>query len=203
MYIVNNWLKTFNITIIIGFFILMSLSNHSKQYNSSVKIIPYDTYQVYPTELKTEDSYEIKPINYISSDYKKDLSILTETIFFEGRGEDLRGKTLIFDVIMNRLHSKLNFGDTIEEVVYKNRAFSYLNTLSKARRQEIIKKEYKTFKKIRTLAHKLLSSSTYKDYSRGAIYYFNHHLVTPDWYDDKYVTVVHGNHTFLKWHKYK
>jgi len=141
-------------------------------------------------------TYVVKKTNYVSSSYHKDLDLLADAMFFEARGEDTIGQTMVFDVIMNRVHSK-HFGNSIRDVLYKPKAFSYLNTLSEARREALIKKNVIVYRKIRKLAHKLLSSRSYKDYTKGSIYYFNYKKAKPNWYSKQYVAAVYKNHVFL------
>jgi len=42
------------------------------------------------------------------------------------------------------------------------------------------------------------SDITIKDNSKGAVFYYNHHLVSPGWADTKEFIGVLGNHTFMK-----
>jgi len=115
---------------------------------------------------------------------------------FEARGEGKMGVTMVYDVIMNRVHNK-HFSDTIEGVIRRHKAFSYRHAFTYIERQNIMKKHQHTYNKIKNIANKLLHSKTYRDYTLNSVYYFNFNKVHPSWYSHEYVTVVYKNHVFL------
>ena len=151
-------------------------------------------------ELPPSTDVITKPINYQSQDYKYDLSLLTEVLFHEARGDDY---TKVFAVIMNRLHHRL-FGSTIHEVVHKPHQFSYLTDHSYTELRMIEKNERSTYNEIRAWVHKQLRSGKYVDETGGALYYYAYNKMSaPNWWGIEYATIETAGHRFATWHLVK
>lgn len=68
---------------------------------------------------------------HLSPKMQKDFDCLSKAIFYEARGEDLTGKTLVADVVRNRVDSTA-WANTICKVVYQPHQFTW--TKNKKRR---------------------------------------------------------------------
>lgn len=142
----------------------------------------------------------VKPINYKSENYKYDLSLITEALFHEARGDDYKK---VFAVIMNRLHHRL-FGSTIHSVIHKPSHFSYLTDFSYSELRAMERYEYDKYKEIRKWVHEQFSSGTYVDDTGGSLYYYAYNKMDePYWWDAQYATVETDGHRFATWHLVK
>jgi spore germination cell wall hydrolase CwlJ-like protein len=120
---------------------------------------------------------------------------MIEAIHFEAKGESTHGKVAVANVILNRVDSR-RFPDTICEVVYQPKQFSYLNkgrpTLTLNGR---IEKE--SFAETAAVALKAVNRSL-RDITDGSDHYYAHHKVEPFWKDHADSLLKIGNHTFAK-----
>ena len=62
----------------------------------------------------------------------EDCKLLTELIVYEARSEPLEGKRLVAKTVMNRVEHK-SWPDTIKEVIYEPKQFSYIEDMHKQR----------------------------------------------------------------------
>ena len=153
-----------------------------------------------PTRLPRSVEMVVKPINYKSENYKYDLSLITEALFHESRGDDY---TKVFAVIMNRLHHRL-FGSTIHSVIHKPKHFSYLTDFSYSEMRANERYEYAKYVEIRSWVHEQFVNGTYVDDTGGALYYYAHHKMDkPYWWGEQYATIETEGHMFSTWHLVK
>lgn len=154
----------------------------------------------HPTRLPRSVEMVVKPINYKSENYKYDLSLITESLFHEARGDDYKK---VFSVIMNRLHHRL-FGSTIHSVIHKPSHFSYLTDFSYSEMRAIERYEYDKYKEIRKWVHEQFSNGTYVDDTGGSLYYYAYNKMDePYWWGEQYATVETDGHRFARWHLVK
>ena len=140
----------------------------------------------------------ITPFNYHSSNYRRDLTLLTEAAFHEARGDDWQ--KVVF-VILNRVNSS-HFPNTIEQVITQPWQFSYLTDLTAEQRQQAQQQEHQLLAAMRQEIHQLLSQRHYLDSTGGALYYYAHNKIPPPyWWDQQYITVTTNGHTFARWHR--
>ena len=129
---------------------------------------------------------------FVISPADDDLHYLTEAIYYEARGEPLKGQIAVAHVILNRVKDP-KYPDTIEEVIKHPKQFSYRNKLplppiTNPFRYQIAK----------TIANETLKGNT-SDHSRGAEYYLNLNTFQDDsWVYSMTKTVKIGKHTFYK-----
>lgn len=123
--------------------------------------------------------------------------ILLEKIgWAEARGEDLKGQTLIINVILNRVNSKgKGFPDTIKEVIYQKEPSIQFTPVYDVKTpfEDIIPTETN-----KQAVQKALSG---EDYSQGALYFCSlASAAKPDSWHEKKLTrlFVHGGHIFYK-----
>jgi len=62
----------------------------------------------------------------------EDCKLLTELIVYEARSEPLEGKRLVAKTVLNRVEHK-SWPDTIKEVIYEPKQFSYIEDMHKQR----------------------------------------------------------------------
>jgi N-acetylmuramoyl-L-alanine amidase len=117
---------------------------------------------------------------------------LALNIYFEARGESEEGQMAVAHVTLNRVQSS-QFPNTICEVVYQSRQFSWTHTLKshKPRNAEA----WKRAQRIATTA--LSWHDVGEDFSDGALY-FHADYVRPYWADIFEQTVQIGKHIFYR-----
>jgi len=154
----------------------------------------------------------------------REMICLAENIYFEARAEGVEGKAAVANVTRNRVESS-RFPNTFCDVVYQgpvreswNKKGVYFPVKHKCQfswycdgKKDIIWANYeKTGQTIKLNADAwrqsvevaiwTLGYGSYrvKDNTGGALYYYAHNLVYPYWADHKKLTVIVGNHTFMK-----
>ena len=139
--------------------------------------IPAEETELEP-EVVEEEENDILNLEY------NDYNVLLKIVEAEAGGEDLIGKIMIANVILNRMRSDC-FPNTVTEVVYQKSQFSptidgRINTVSIS--QETL-----------TAVERALNG---EDYSSGALYFRSVHC-NSTWFDNNLVRVTeHGNHIF-------
>jgi spore germination cell wall hydrolase CwlJ-like protein len=113
-----------------------------------------------------------------------ELKCLIDNVYYEARGETLKGQVLVARVTLNRTKHK-NFPDTICGVVYQPYQFSWtqlkiLPTPNPERWQVAAKAAY-------------LGS-----FSNSKALYFHNMTVQPEWSYSKQFLLSEGNHVFYK-----
>lgn len=122
----------------------------------------------------------------------KELEVLQRIVEAEATGEDIYGKILVANVVINRVNSK-EFPNTVSEVVFQKAGKTYQFSPTKDGRYWKIKISKETKEAVeRALAG--------EDYSKGAMYFFARKLTTAkkaSWFDNKLRKVVqYGCHEF-------
>lgn len=119
-----------------------------------------------------------------------DQAILWRIVEAEATGEDIEGKMLVANVILNRVNSD-KFPDTIKKVVFANRQFSPIRD----------GRYYKVSvtKETKEAVERVLNG---EDKSKGAVYFMSRKRANKKnvaWFDN-YLTKVaeHGTHEFYK-----
>jgi spore germination cell wall hydrolase CwlJ-like protein len=109
---------------------------------------------------------------------------LARNIYFEARGESLKGKLAVAHVTLNRKKSA-KYPKTICDVVYQKHQFSWTSKQHRITNQSL-------FDEIKDLAHSVIMGET-EDPTKGALNFHNR-SVQPNW--NKRVRVIIGNHIF-------
>lgn len=126
----------------------------------------------------------------------KPLECLAEALYFEARGETVKGQFAVAEVIMNRVDSK-RFPDTVCGVIHQGtgRKFACQFTYTCDGRAEIIsnKKIHTHLKKIA----KIVLNAEERPLTQGATYYHTK-AVRPSWSRKFHRTTVIGSHLFYR-----
>lgn len=118
---------------------------------------------------------------------------LAMNIYHEARGERIEGQIAVAHVTLNRVKHD-NFPDTICDVVYQNKQFSWTFLIKDPK-----PKEDRAWKRAQVIARDVMIGNTV-DPSDGATFYHANY-VNPFWAKDKSMSVskVIGVHVFYTW----
>lgn len=138
-------------------------------------------------------------------------------IYYEARGEGWKGKNAVAQVVMNRVdHEK--YPNTVCGVVKQARTWNgkvirdmcqfawycdgrsdtpQLAYTQEPRKGKAIKSNIRDWEHSVEVAMMVYNYWT-RDITKGATHYYNHNISTPSWSTVYPVTLVVGNHTFLK-----
>ena len=160
----------------------------------------------------------------IPNAYHQQMVCLAENIYFEARAEGVEGKAAVANVTRNRVEDS-RWPNTYCEVVQqgpvreswkkngvfypiKHRCqFSWYCDGKKdiiwanyEKTGETIKMNAEAWRKSVEIAIWTLGYGSYRvnDNTKGAVFYYAHNLVYPKWADEKDLTAIVGNHTFMK-----
>lgn len=149
------------------------------------------------------------PILGITSEKPSDLQCLTVNIYYEARGESLKGMRAIADTTLNRTkHPAFRGQDDVCKVVFARGQFSWTNQQPKKRIQKLLEGNLTGFKpedkasywESHLIAAEALSEG-YKPLLPSHIVSFHNNTVTPNWSTTmkKYAKI--GSHTFYSFKK--
>lgn len=123
---------------------------------------------------------------------KKELEVLQRIVEAEATGEDIYGKILVANVVINRMNSS-NFPDTVSGVVFQKTGTTYQFSPTRDGRYWSVKISKSTKEAVK----RALKG---EDYSKGALYFFARKLTTArkaNWFDNKLNKVIkYGCHEF-------
>lgn len=121
------------------------------------------------------------------------IETLQEAIYHEARGEPFKGQVVVGQVIMNRA-SHHKFPDTIADVVYQHKQFSY------TQRNNLVMKERRARVKSFIISLAIVTSIYYYDKYKDSLFYHacsGKHKVVPKWHWNKLnFDGKIGNHCF-------
>ncbi len=146
-----------------------------------------------------------KPIFYsLSKEDKKEVHCLTTAIFFEARGEPIKGQIAVGMSTMNRAHA-LNFPDTVCNVIAEKskKRCQYDWYCNSVKRKVLTNRNVLTNEQL-ILYNDLLKLAVYiyrnygiiKDPSNGAVF-FHSKSIKPNWKNNIQTASI-GNHNFYK-----
>ena len=145
--------------------------------------IPADESEPAPTEVEAEDYKENNELTI------KEYNVLLRIAEAEAGGEDIIGKMLVANVIMNRVNSS-RFPDTVTEVVYQK------NHNGRAQFSPTVDGRMESVKVTLETEIAVLRALCGEDSSNGALYFRSKRLNSA-WHDRALERVlVHGNHIF-------
>ena len=160
----------------------------------------------------------------IPNAYHQQMVCLAENIYFEARAEGVEGKAAVANVTRNRVEDS-RWPNTYCEVVQqgpvresckKNGVFYHIKHRCQFSwycdgKRDIIWANYEktgecimmnaeAWCKSVEIAIWTLGFGSYRvnDNTKGAVFYYAHNLVYPKWADEKDLTAIVGNHTFMK-----
>jgi spore germination cell wall hydrolase CwlJ-like protein len=125
-----------------------------------------------------------------------DVMCLAFNIYFEARGE--RGKTgqiSIGNVTVNRTAVKYRKAKSICDTVYKSKQFSW--TIYRPYIDLSTPAERTAFREAMILAMAVVDGQV-RDYTNGALHYYNPDLANPQWKNAYQEVAVIGNHRFMR-----
>jgi len=124
----------------------------------------------------------------------EEISMLERIVEAEATGEDMIGKILVANVVLNRLEND-NFPDTVEEVIFQKVGDEYQFSPVADRRYWKVK----VTKETKEAVQRALSG---EDYSQGALYFMsrkNARKSSIKWFDNNLKWLFkHGAHEFYK-----
>lgn len=117
---------------------------------------------------------------------------LSEAIVYEARGESLKGRKYVAEVILNRRDDSKEFGryNTVVAVVHQGRHFSYLSDMHKQ-----TPPSEDDFRKSKELAYKLLSGLEDRELPPTVLWYMRKD-VNRVWTKSLNVHIIVGQHKF-------
>jgi spore germination cell wall hydrolase CwlJ-like protein len=140
------------------------------------------------------------PILGITAETSTDLQCLTANIFFEARGESIKGMKAVADITLNRTKHQA-FPESICEVVKQKQQFSWVK--GDKRSKKVLSEDLRGFKtedlaayqKAKVIATEALSEG-YKAVLPRNVISFHSVAITPHWASNmkKYSTI--GSHVF-------
>ena len=143
---------------------------------------------------------------------------MAQNVYYEARGESLKGKQAVGNVVLNRVNHK-KYPNTVCGVVYEAKLWNgkvirdmcqfawycdgvkdepQLYYKAQPRSGKVIEPNMRDWVTSVQVAIKLMERNVwYRDPTKGATHYYNHNISTPSWSTVYPVTIVVENHTFL------
>ena len=118
---------------------------------------------------------------------KTELACLAKNIYYEARGEPLRGKIAVAQVTLNRVIHRTEFDASICKVVYAKRQFSWTDEKHREPRGE-------AWAEAQVLAKAVLEGSIHIPEFKAL--YFHNLTVKPQWRKTRELVARIGNHIF-------
>lgn len=142
----------------------------------------------------TEEIETLASVKYVIDLKQEDIEILQKIVEAEATGEDVKGKMLVANVILNRVKDE-NFPDTIKEVVFQKDGNTYQFSPIKDKRYWSVKISEDTI----TAVDRVMQG---EDSSKGALYFSARTRADKNsmkWFDNnlKYL-FQYGGHEFFK-----
>jgi spore germination cell wall hydrolase CwlJ-like protein len=116
---------------------------------------------------------------------------LTQALYYEARGEGVKGQLAVADVILQRQRSKYH-PDTICDVVYEPYQFSFVSDGSMLREIDV-----ESWNKADELSGRILRGEVKTSLTGRALFY-HAKSVQPDWASEMVKTAEIGNHIFYR-----
>jgi len=138
----------------------------------------------------TASGAPLQPINktYKIKHTKRDLDCLAKNIYFEARGEPVRGKIAVAQVTLNRVVHSSEFDKTICGVVYQKDQFSWTSD-----RKLTVKDRYQ-WEEAQHIARGILQGKLFLENFEAL--YFHANYVKPQWRVTKQYLKTIGKHVF-------
>ena len=126
---------------------------------------------------------------------KKDKSVLLRIVEAEATGEDVKGRMLVANVVLNRVKCKTEFGNNVTDVVFERTNGVYQFSPVQDGRYWSVNISDKT----KEAVERVLQG---EDYSKGALYFMAREYADSDnvvWFDSSLTWLFsHGVHEFFK-----
>ena len=118
---------------------------------------------------------------------KSEILCLAKNIYYEARGEPMRGKIAVAQVTLNRVTHRTEFDASICQVVYAKQQFSWTHERHREPRGD-------AWLEAQALAKQVLQGTAHIQNFRAL--YFHNQTVKPRWNRTKELVARIGNHTF-------
>ena len=143
-----------------------------------------------------------------------EVTCLAQNIYWEARNQSIQGMYAVADVTLNRVKDK-RWPSTVCEVVKQRKnaggkwvcQFSWycdgkkdIIWANKEKSGLTIEGNARAWREAVRISIYVHGHGGFRvnDNTKGAVYYYAHNLVYPKWADHKDLTVIIGNHTFMK-----
>ena len=143
-----------------------------------------------------------------------EVTCLAQNIYWEARNQSIQGMYAVADVTLNRVKDK-RWPSTVCEVVKQRKnaggkwvcQFSWycdgkkdIIWANKEKSGLTIEGNARAWREAVRISIYVHGHGGFRvnDNTKGAVYYYAHNLVYPTWADQKDLTVIIGNHTFMK-----
>ena len=172
------------------------LASVSTVVSSGETNIPMTTSQ--STKVSEEEIYSLSSEEavspYVIDVTKKEIGMLERIVQAEAGGEDMVGKILIVNVILNRIADE-SFPDSVEDVIFQNKDGEYQFS-------PVDDKSYWSVKISDNTEEAVLRALDGEDYSKGALYFVARKRTKSSsarWFDENLKWLFkHGGHEFYK-----
>ncbi len=173
-------------------------AGHFSAHNHRVMSAIPDSIIVNPEDVEINVNYTrdwVEGQNFTGGDDQ--WRCLAEAIYFEARGESVKGQFAVAEVILNRVDSA-TFPDTICDVVHQGtgRKYQCQFTYTCDGYKEVIN-EPKTFKRVGKVAQVMVQNGAPRDLTDGATHYHTK-AVNPRWARQFPRTTTIGVHHFYR-----
>jgi N-acetylmuramoyl-L-alanine amidase len=139
-------------------------------------------------------SAEEDATDYVYDVTEEEIGMLQRIVQAEAGGEDMIGKILIVNVVMNRIADK-SFPDTVEKVIFQNKDGEYQFS-------PVDDKSYWSVKVSKKTKEAVVRALEGEDYSKGALYFIARKRTkssSAEWFDNNLEWLFkHGGHEFYK-----
>ena len=126
--------------------------------------------------------------------------LLARAIYGEASNQGKEGMQAVGNVIINRVAGKEWYGNTLTDVILKDKQFSVFNNPEgeNYKRMMDATEDDEAYQQALEIAESLILGNI-DDNTGGATHYYNPDMVHPDWADSPLMTKLKkiGNHTFL------
>jgi len=160
--------------------------NNSLRYELKYNLLnELNKQQIQINKLK-ENYNKLKSKRFLTYD---DINSLERIVEAEAGNQDLRGKTLVACVVLNRLNRDINKDKTVYEVITKPGQFQPVRN---GKYYSVIPSEE---------TKEAVSKAIYKDYSNGALFFRNPEISSRSsdrWFGQLKIVKKHLSHVFYK-----
>ena len=126
--------------------------------------------------------------------------LLARAIYGEASNQGEEGMQAVGNVIMNRVKGKEWYGNTLTDVILKDKQFSVFNDPESENYKRMMgaTEDDKEYQQALEIAEGLLTGNI-EDNTEGSTHYYNPDKANPDWADSPLMTKIKkiGDHTFL------
>lgn len=120
---------------------------------------------------------------------RREIECLTKNVYFESRGEPVKGQLAVIFTTLNRAKHK-SFPNDVCKVVYQKNQFSWVRNKPQV-------KDWETYRELKQLVQEVVEGK-HPDVSKGALYFHANTIRKPKDFGDVKCTARIGDHIFYK-----